>query len=172
MSNNEFNITEQTIDFLNNIKVTTIEPRGYNYSIIKTSVLSGLVSELERAKQLLDSNGLSLDDKTSIITKQIDSLKSEIDTKDSNLEVLQNEVDLLLNKVNTLQSENDELRKIRDKSVVYDNTLLNRMYFLGYLNCYLTRGNLYYALSKDNKLTLEDFKEMIDELIELRDKNV
>ena len=172
INSNEFKITEQTIDFLNNIKVTTIEPKGRNYSIIKTSVIAGLVSDLERAKQLLDKNGLSLDGKFSVITKQIDSLKSEIETKDSNLEVLQNEIDLLISKVNKLQSENEELRKIKDKSVVYDNTLLNNMYSLGYLNCYLTNGNLYYAFSKNNELTLEEFRKVIDELIEIRDKNV
>ena len=47
ISNKEFSISENTVDILDGIKVTEIQPKGYNYSLIKTSVLYNIVSDLE-----------------------------------------------------------------------------------------------------------------------------
>ena len=47
ISNKEFNISENTIDILDGIKVTELQTNGYYYSLIKTSVLSNIVSDLE-----------------------------------------------------------------------------------------------------------------------------
>lgn len=173
ISNKEFNISENTIDILDGIKVTELQTNGYYYSLIKTSVLSSIVSDLERAKKLLEDNNIHLSNSNmSAINKKIDSLKSELDVKESNLEVLQSKVDMLVNKVNELKSENDELKKLQDKNVISDNTLLNHMYFLGYLNCYLTRGSLIELTKKRCTLSLEEFKDIIDELIKLRDEKI
>lgn len=179
ITNSEFIISENTVDILDGIKVTEIQPKGYNYSLIKTSVLSNLVSDLDRAKKLLEDNNIRLNNSSmSVINKEINNLKSEINTKDSNLDVLQNEVDMLIYRVNKLQSENaelrsenDELKKLGDKNVIIDNALLNKMYYLGYLNYYLTRGSLLTLAESRFDLSLEEFRAVIDKLIELRDKN-
>lgn len=173
IANKEFNISENTIDILDGIKVTELQTSGYYYSLVKTCVLSSLVCDLERAKKVLEDNNIHLDSSNmSVINKKIESLESEIDIKESNLEVLQSKVDMLINKVNELKSENDELKKLRGKNVISDDDLLNHMYFLGYLNCYLTRGNLFELTKKRCTLSLEDFRNIIDELIELRNKNI
>ena len=173
ISNKEFNISENNIDILDGIKVTEIQTNNYYYSLIKTSVLSSLVSDLERAKKLLENNNIDLDSSNmSVINKKIDSLKSELDTKESNLEVLQSKIDMLVNKVNELKSENDELKNLQDKNVISDNTLLNHMYYLGYLNCYLTRGSLIELTKKRCTLSLEEFRNIIDDIIKLRNENI
>ena len=71
-----------------------------------------------------------------------------------------------------LKSENDELKKLQDKNVISDNTLLNHMYYLGYLNCYLTRGSLVELTKKRCTLSLEEFRNIIDEIIKLRNENI
>ena len=173
ISNKEFNISENTLDILDGIKVTELQTNGYYYSLVKTSVLSNLVGDLERAKKILEDNNIHLDSSNmSVINKKIESLESEIDIKESNLEVLQSKVDMLINKVNELQSENNELKKLRDKNVISDDALLNHMYFLGYLNCYLTRGNLIELTKKRCTLSLEEFRDIIDEMIKLRNENI
>lgn len=166
MGNNEFRVDEEIVNLDgSNIKITNIEPSGYNYSLVKSCVFSSLVAELESLKQLLEEHKIPVRGSRSVVKKQLDSLQSAIEERDSDLETLRYQLSVAQNRIR-------ELEKTKDDNVAFNNSFLNRMYFIGYLNCYYTRGQLLEKMRLSQDLNLEDFRDLLDELIKIKNKEV
>lgn len=147
MENDNFKVTQVELADLD-VKALKFEPKQRCYSLTKTSSIEEVKLTLAKAKVLLQIHGETVFDEARDVQKKVMLADEELKS--------------LKKRVFELEKENDFLR---EEAVSFKEY----MYFLGYFQCYLTKGKSLEEKILPENCTLEELHSLIDELIAIRD---